>query len=124
MPKVCGMKTQKRARLLLGTNAVPSEDQKVAIKNILAQRAQSWILVASRSSWKQAPTDQLAALITPARALFPEIVSVVFESCILGQMALPRPLVHKAPLVLTQICSKWRRIAIDSTPKVQIFQLI
>lgn len=61
--------------------------------------------------------DDLKALISPARALIPEVVSTIFEFCVSTQGKLPTPNPSKAPLLLIQISADWRRIAL-ATPKV------
>ncbi|TDL19009.1 hypothetical protein BD410DRAFT_727732, partial [Rickenella mellea] len=71
------------------------------------------------------------ALLTPARRLFPELISEVFTHSIShhprpqGKLAQkydsPRrfamPSVNETPLVLGRICRSWRRIAL-STPSL------
>ena len=105
---------------LVGTNDVPSHDQRIAIRIILAKRA-SHVLSYSTIASLKTSTAALEAILSPARTILPEILSIIFEYCVLIQKALPRPFSRKAPILLTQICSKWRQIAIESTPKVNDF---
>jgi hypothetical protein len=117
----------------MGTNTVPSQDMALQIRKLLVEHKgmmplvltghASSLIQTSELEEFQARISNLESLISPARKLIPELVSMVFEFCVSTQGKLPMPCVHEAPLSLGQICSHWRRIAL-STPKVRIYNTI
>jgi hypothetical protein len=119
--------TQPSISKLIGTNATPSDLQRNIIRDLLIKRYREVLplsderLLSSHqiSNLHELKThiNNLEALISPARVLIPELVAMIFELCVSTQGKLPSPRPHEAPLLLGQICSSWRRIAL-STPKV------
>jgi hypothetical protein len=110
-------------RDMIGTNNVPSEKQNRQIRDLINHYRE---VLTEKSSASldttvlldlKAQINDLEALISPARALIPELVATIFEFCVSSQGKLPTPSPHRAPLVLSQICASWRCIAL-STPKV------
>ncbi|KII92012.1 hypothetical protein PLICRDRAFT_457917 [Plicaturopsis crispa FD-325 SS-3] len=55
-------------------------------------------------------------LLTPARGLPPEVLSMIFIHCLPEDVEL-RPNVDRAPLLLGSVCRRWRSIAL-STPEL------
>lgn len=118
---------------MIGTNCAPSDDELHDIRRLLAGLREELSLVADevRSSGRRAPVPDirtielaeyiqgLEALVSPARTLFPELLSEIFIFCLSGWDIGQVSSLHadKAPLVLTQICSGWRNVAI-STPQL------
>lgn len=119
--------SQASIRKILKTNSVPSQDQAVEIRGLIArnksQPTDYYATYASvvRSTFEisslQTHIHDLEALLSPARALATELISIIFEFFVSMRRVLPTPNPRKAPLLLTHICADWRRIAI-STPKI------
>lgn len=120
---------------LLGTNSTPSAFQQETIRVSLASMEQDVKRLDQDILRVQAVLNQLQkervavqqyfelheAFLTPARRLYPELVAEIFKHCAKGST---KRHVHDVldtfdpdcgPLLLTQICSSWRSIAI-STP--------
>ncbi|KAJ7465293.1 hypothetical protein FB451DRAFT_1402995 [Mycena latifolia] len=70
--------------------------------------------------------QKLRTITSPLRLLPPEILSLIFMECpraeVTENIKNPRPLL--APLLLVQICSRWRRIAMDTSALWTDFQLV
>lgn len=120
---------------LLGTNAVPTSAQAIESRALIATYTEQLGRIEQRSDLMnhsdivadllpklQETIDDLKALISPARALIPEVLSTIFEFCVSTQGRLPTPDPGKAPLLLVQICANWRRVAL-ATPKVSLILL-
>jgi hypothetical protein len=113
----------------MGTNSIPPEDMALQIRELFVEHKEmlplieaghaSSLIQASELEEFKTRINNLESLISPARKLIPELVSMIFEFCVSTQGKLPMPCVYEAPLLLGQICSFWRRIAL-STPKVCI----
>ncbi|KAJ2921505.1 hypothetical protein H1R20_g15591, partial [Candolleomyces eurysporus] len=118
---------------LFGTNKVPSSTEADAIKRCLVddenelQYLESILpkLTARRDHLKSL-ADGHRALLSPARRLFPELLSEIFARCPKGDPSRhPRTSIegpdsfnpHNGPLLLTQISRSWRQTAI-ATPEL------
>ncbi|KAF5391597.1 hypothetical protein D9757_002548 [Collybiopsis confluens] len=64
----------------------------------------------------QTDIEALQAVISPIRRLPLEILSEIFVECF-PKIKFTRPSAHEPPLLLAQICRRWRHVAI-STPKI------
>ncbi|KAJ7682366.1 hypothetical protein DFH06DRAFT_972553 [Mycena polygramma] len=109
----------------LNTNYVPSDEEIESIRTDLALRGQELARINERIRELSAQRDQLQtymeshkALISHPRRLPSDIVREIFTAC------LPWPAVmdaQEAPLLLCQICSAWRIIALSTpSPLVRI----
>jgi hypothetical protein len=111
---------------LIATNGVPSKPQKDIIRGLLLDHHRE-VFPLLEIDYFASPKlrklkdhiDHLEALLSPVRILIPDILSTIFEFCVSTQGKLPSPHPHRAPMVLLQINSSWRQIAL-STPKVSI----
>ena len=95
-----------------GTNQVPSQAEAHAIRFYL-QELQTMPPSASGTRDQQA----LRALLSPARRVAPELVAHIFELCLPSDGLESGYRSHEAPLLLCQICSGWRQVALN-TPKL------
>ena len=119
---------------LLGRNAVPSTGEAREIRSSLrcchaeivavdADIVRTWDKfqeLRQRREVLKKHVDQLDALVSPARRLYPELVAAIFTHCLTHDTELPDPYPHKirvSPLSLSQICSGWRGVAL-STPQL------
>ena len=57
--------------------------------------------------------DKYNAILSPARRLLPDIIQEIFYHC-LPTGRNPMPSATEAPMLLTQVCSLWRAIALTS----------
>ncbi|KAF8988464.1 hypothetical protein BDQ17DRAFT_1257658, partial [Cyathus striatus] len=114
----------------LGTNYVPSFEEERQIRDCLEitskgvhdidvkisqlQRQQELLHVKRQKIFDLA--EQYRALISPARRLGRDILQEIFVACLPTDRN-PYMSASEAPMLLTQICSSWRRIA-HSTPRL------
>ncbi|KAK7449806.1 hypothetical protein VKT23_013282 [Stygiomarasmius scandens] len=110
---------------LLTTNAVPFDDDIHRVRQICAEHSQdlnrlnaqierlqeSLDTITSKRDALQSRLSTLQSITSPLRALPPEVLQTIFIKCLE-----PFPIIsaHESPVLLTQICSKWRSIAIDT----------
>ncbi|KAJ7857777.1 hypothetical protein B0H13DRAFT_1156463 [Mycena leptocephala] len=83
---------------------------------ILELRARYRELIMQRNRRKKR-VRTLRAITSPLRVLPPEILSLIFMNCPradAGTRAIRNPSPLLAPLLLVQICSRWRRVALDT----------
>lgn len=122
---------------LLGSNAVPSGDQcqfihsAINVATVDVRRLEEEIrhvgtVLAQLQGERQALeefVDTHQAFLTPARRVYPEIWAEIFKCCSRGSRHRRFPEVadsfnpREGPLVLAQVCSAWRRIAV-ATPQL------
>ncbi|KAF8997440.1 hypothetical protein BDQ17DRAFT_1363361 [Cyathus striatus] len=114
----------------LRTNYVPTVDEAKQIQDLLEISGQKLrcidteidqlqqqldVLQAKRSGIHEF-AEQHRALLSPVRKLTQDIVGEIFIAC-LPEDRNPYMSAMEAPMLLTQICSSWRRIAL-STPRI------
>lgn len=122
---------------LLGSNAVPTEEQGQSIRGAIhiamvdvrrleeEIRRVSSVLAQLQGEYRalQEFIGTHQAFLTPARRVYPEVWAEIFKYCPRGSRHHRFPEVEdsfdprEGPLVLTQVCSAWRRIAI-ATPQL------
>ena len=108
---------------LLKSNVPPSETERRRFGELIRAEEAKYQSIAADvealSEQRQAIQDQIRAfknIVSPARRLPPETVTDIFRLCIaLEDEIFPTPLA--APLLLTQICSGWRQVALQ-TPEL------
>ncbi|KAJ7465295.1 hypothetical protein FB451DRAFT_433857 [Mycena latifolia] len=69
---------------------------------------------------------KLRTITSPLRLLPPEILSLIFMECPRAEVTetIKNPSPRLAPLLLVQICSRWRQIAMDTSALWTEFQLV
>ena len=105
---------------LLKSNVPPSETESKRFRELIRAEQAKYHSIAvdveALSEQRQAIQDQIQAfknVISPARRLPPETVTDIFRLCnALEDEIFPNPLA--APLLLTQICSGWRQVALQT----------
>ncbi|KAJ6512007.1 hypothetical protein C8R47DRAFT_939850, partial [Mycena vitilis] len=115
------------------TNHPPSDSDRIRINGLLhedvaALAALNAEISGLRTRYKELVilrnrrrkrVQTLRAIVSPLRLLPPEILSLIFMNCpradTEGAIQNPSPLL--APLLLVQICSRWRHVALD-TPRL------
>ncbi|KAF8979961.1 hypothetical protein BDQ17DRAFT_1213332, partial [Cyathus striatus] len=114
----------------LDTNYVPTVDEAKRIQDVLEISGHSLRCIDTEIDKLQRQLDLLQAkrsgiinfdeqhraLLSPARKLTQDIVEEIFIAC-LPEDRNPYVNSMEAPMLLTQICSSWRRIAL-STPRI------
>ncbi|KAJ7137512.1 hypothetical protein C8R43DRAFT_928921 [Mycena crocata] len=108
---------------ILHTNTVPSEEQSRAIQALLEVPRTQLVEVFAEIARLQAKQRELqhfidahGALLSPARALPDDIVRRIFIAA-LPSSSNPGIVADEAPLLLCNICSSWRNIAL-TTPRL------
>ncbi|KAJ7208321.1 hypothetical protein GGX14DRAFT_634029 [Mycena pura] len=91
----------------------PTADQRAALSKLNAELAQFKTHIPALEQKRQAIIDRLNAVVYPVLTLPPEITSRIFVHC-LPHHGRVRPSPRSAPLVLTQICGRWRAIALST----------
>jgi len=110
---------------LLTTNTVPDDNDIHRVRGVCAEYSQDLDRMNAQIERLQASIDaitlkrdalqsrlsSLQSITSPLRMLPPEVLQTVFINCLE-----PFPIIsaREAPLLLTQICNKWRSIAIDT----------
>ena len=113
------MDNREFSNSLLKSNVPPSETESKRFRELIRAEEAKYqsiaIGVEALSEQRRAIQDQIQAfknVISPARRLPPETVTDIFRLCsALEDDILPNPLA--APLLLTQICSGWRQVALQ-----------
>ncbi|KAF8990523.1 hypothetical protein BDQ17DRAFT_367462 [Cyathus striatus] len=114
----------------LGTNYVPTVDEAKEIQDLveisgqklrcidteIGQLQRQLDLLQAKQSGIHDFAEQHRALLSPARKLTQDIVEEIFLAC-LPEDRNPYVNATEAPMLLTRICSSWRRIAL-STPRI------
>ncbi|KAF8983188.1 hypothetical protein BDQ17DRAFT_1290478 [Cyathus striatus] len=114
----------------LRTNYVPTVDEAKQVQDLLEISGQKLRCIDTEIDQLKRQLDMLQekrlgihvfaeqhrALLSPARKLTQDIVEEIFIAC-LPEDRNPHMNVMEAPMILTQICSSWRRIAL-STPRI------
>lgn len=111
------------ANFLLKSNAPPSETESKRFRELIRAEEAKYQSIAADvealSEQRRAIQDQIQAfknVVSPARRLPPETVTDIFRLCVAFEdQIFPNPLA--APLLLTQICSGWRQVALQ-TPEL------
>ncbi|KII83264.1 hypothetical protein PLICRDRAFT_119641, partial [Plicaturopsis crispa FD-325 SS-3] len=112
---------------VLGTNSVPPPSKVPAIRDLISKLAENLPRVETELARMQAVVDRLVLerdelkdmmeghrdLLTPARALPPELLSQIFIHCLEEE----EPSIDRAPLLLGRVCRRWRSISL-STPEL------
>ncbi|KAK7449809.1 hypothetical protein VKT23_013285 [Stygiomarasmius scandens] len=110
---------------LLTTNAVPDENDIHRIRQICADHTQdlnrmnaqiqrlqeSLEAITLKRDALLAKLSSLQSITSPLRTFPPEVLQSIFTHCLESFAILSA---YEAPVLLTQICSKWRSIAIDT----------
>ncbi|KAF8997443.1 hypothetical protein BDQ17DRAFT_858716 [Cyathus striatus] len=114
----------------LGNNYVPTVNEANQIQDLLKISDQSLHCIDAEIDQLQRQVDLLQekrsilhgfaeqhrALLSPARKLTQDIIEEIFIAC-LPENRTPYMSAMEAPMLLTRICSSWRRIAL-STPRI------
>jgi len=117
------------ARRIRSTNAVLPTPEISSVRNRLADAkadltylsvqimtASSAILdqLLDRRAELTAEIEAYQITLAPHKKLPPEILAEIFRYCVPCPVYLP-PELHEAPLLLCQICSFWRSVALDTS---------
>ncbi|KIM37478.1 hypothetical protein M413DRAFT_55815, partial [Hebeloma cylindrosporum] len=104
----------------LKSNVPPSETESKRFRELIRASEAKYQSIATEvqalSEHRQAIQDQIEAfknVVSPARRLPPETVTHIFRLCFeFKDDIYPNP--RSAPLLLTQICSGWRQVALQT----------
>ena len=119
---------------LLGSNAIPSASQTDLVLDTISDTQYQIAVIDANLTGLMVKVDELrskrdalvhyttrhSALIAPIRRLPPEVMSEIFLHCMAPVDPFdPResPRLDKSPLLVSQLCSRWRKIAL-STPRL------
>ena len=113
------MDPNELTNFLLKSNVPPSEMESKRFRELIRTEEAKYQGIAATvealSEQRQVIQDQIQAyknVVSPARRLPPEIVADIFRLCTaIENEIFPNPLA--APLLLTQICSGWRQVALQ-----------
>ncbi|EKM77641.1 hypothetical protein AGABI1DRAFT_61772, partial [Agaricus bisporus var. burnettii JB137-S8] len=114
----------------LNSNYVPSDDEIVAIKELLVEPYQRLKDISGEIGDIESQLERLLkekgdlddqlkahkALLSPARRLSPNVIQKIFLYCLPSEHN-PVMSSREAPLLLGRICSQWRDIAL-ATPQL------
>jgi hypothetical protein len=117
---------------ILDTNYVPSQAERREICRYILNEERKLTIIHAKPSQIIEHLDVLLRerkeccrnlerhkmLLSPARRMPAEILSSIFLECLpVGKLDSFQPSAHKAPLLVSSICSRWRNVAI-STPQL------
>ncbi|KAK7040089.1 hypothetical protein VNI00_009894 [Paramarasmius palmivorus] len=107
----------------LGTDFLPSPAEKLVIRQLISARQEKIRTIQDEIARLQAEQDELQSviddhltLISPIRQVHTDVLREIFSQC-LPQHQLPAPRALEAPLLFTEVCRLWRKVAID-TPEL------
>ncbi|KAJ7645140.1 hypothetical protein DFH06DRAFT_1301156 [Mycena polygramma] len=96
-------------------STVPRDDfhlDPIGLPDLRTQLSRLDMLIASLTAERQRLQAQSDAIVYPVLSLPTEITMEIFLRCLPSQPRLPCPSI--VPLLLTQICHRWREIALDT----------